>query len=50
MILVFKIILVIIICISFMGSIVDADKELQKRMTAICIAAMFALFATFMWL
>lgn len=49
MILAFKIFLFVIMAISFMGAIADSDSDLQKRMTAICIASMFALFATFIW-
>ena len=50
MVLAFKIILFIIICISFMGAVADSNKEVQNRMAAVCIASIVATFATFMWL
>ncbi|MGI2329672.1 hypothetical protein [Planococcus sp. YIM B11945] len=48
MTLVLKIILIIIMCISFMGAI--ADKEVRQSMTAICIASILATVTAFIWL
>lgn len=39
MILAFKIILLIIIVISFMGAFTDGQKDTRTNMTAVCIAA-----------
>lgn len=50
MILAFKVILFIIIIISFMGAVADSNKDVQNRMAAVCIASIIATFAAFMWL
>lgn len=50
MILTLKIILIIIMCISFMGAVAEEKKDSKMSMTAICIASIFATIAAFIWL
>lgn len=47
MILFLKIILIVIMCISFLGAI--ADKELRQSMTGLCIASMASTVAMFIF-
>lgn len=49
MILVLKIILILIMCISFMGAVTEKDKDFRRSVTAVCIASMLATVATFIW-
>ncbi|WP_404335820.1 hypothetical protein [Planococcus rifietoensis] len=49
MILILKIILIVILCISFMGAVAEKDKDFRRSVTAVCIASMFATVATFIW-
>lgn len=47
MILTWKIVLLIIVFISFMGAVAEADKTGRTTLGAICIASIFALTTTF---
>lgn len=46
MILAFKIILLIIIVLSFMGAFTDVKKDTRTNMTAVCIAAILGFIAS----
>lgn len=50
MILALKIILIAIMCISFLGAIAEQGKELRNSMTAVCISSMVSVVLTFLWL
>ncbi len=49
MILTLKIILILIMCISFMGAVAEKDKDFRRSITAVCIASMFATVVMFVW-
>ena len=49
MILALKIILILIMCISFMGAVAEKDNHFRMTVSAVCIASMFALVAMFIW-
>lgn len=49
MVLFLKIVLLLILCISFMGAVAEKDKDFRRSVTAMCIASMFATVVTFVW-
>lgn len=50
MIIAFQIILLIIVMISFLGTIAEQDKQLRTHLTAINISSMIACVVSFLWL
>lgn len=50
MIIALKIILFVIMSISFLGVVGEKDKELRQTMTGVCIASMFSAVAAFIWI
>jgi|GEM_PF-6630091 len=49
MVLFLKIVLLLILCISFMGAVAEKDKDFRRSVTGVCIASMFATVVTFVW-